>query len=86
LKSDSLLKIEPFLINATEPTLKVSQENFLHKRKMISFPNPSLSSINITNPLKNNENEKIEVYDTNGRKVLEKAIIENGKNVNLSRV
>jgi hypothetical protein len=53
---------------------------------MISFPNPSSSSINITNPLKNNENEKIEVYDTNGRKVLEKAIIGNGKNVNLSRV
>jgi len=64
-------------------TLTISQENFLNKRKMISFPNPSSSSINITNPLKNNENEKIDIYDTNGRKVLEKKIIGNGANIKI---
>jgi hypothetical protein len=64
-------------------TLTVSQESFLNKQKIISFPNPSSSSINITNPLKNNENEKIEVYDINGRKVLEKKITGNGENIKL---
>lgn len=64
-------------------TLTVSQERFLNKQKIIGFPNPSSKTINITNPLKNNENEKIQVYDINGRKVLEKKIVGNGKNIEL---
>jgi len=65
-------------------TLTVSQENFLNKQKIIGFPNPSSKTINITNPLKNSEKEKIEVYDMNGRKVLEKEIIGNGENIKLN--
>lgn len=72
-----------FDIYSLSGTLTVSQENFLYKRKMISFPNPSSNSINITNPFKNNENEKIQVYDINGRKVLEKNIVGNGENIKL---
>jgi hypothetical protein len=65
-------------------TLSVSQENLFNKQKIIGFPNPSSKTINITNPLKNNENEKIQVYDINGRKVLEKKIVGNGKNIELN--
>jgi hypothetical protein len=64
-------------------TLSVSQENLFNKQKIIGFPNPSSKTINITNPLKDNENEKIQVYDINGRKVLEKKIVGNGENIEL---
>lgn len=71
-------------IYSLDGTLSVIQEEFLSKQKIISFPNPSSNMINITNPLKNNEKEKIEVYDINGRKVLEKEIIGNGENIELN--
>lgn len=64
-------------------TLSVSQEFFLNKQKIVSFPNPASQKINITNPFKNNKKEKIEVYDINGRKVLEKGFIGNGQNIEL---
>jgi hypothetical protein len=34
--------------------------------------------------LKNNEKEKIEIYDINGKKVIEKEIIGNGKIIELN--
>jgi hypothetical protein len=71
-------------IYALDGTLSVIQEEFLSKQKIISFPNPSSNTINITNPLKNKEKEKIEVYDMNGRKVLEKEIIGDGANIELN--
>ena len=71
-------------IYSLDGTLSVIQEEFLSKQKIISFPNPSSNTINITNPLKNNEKEKIEVYDMNGRKVLEKEIIGDGVNIELN--
>ncbi|MHB0756985.1 T9SS type A sorting domain-containing protein [Polaribacter sp. M15] len=64
-------------------TLSVSQENLFNKQKIIGFPNPSSKTISITNPLKNNVNDKIKVYDINGRKVLEKTIVGNGENIEL---
>jgi hypothetical protein len=72
-----------FDIYSLSGTLTVSQQNFLSRQKIIGFPNPSSNLINITNPLKNNENEKIQVFDINGRKVLEKKIIGNGENIEL---
>ena len=73
-----------FDIYSLSGSLSVSQENFLRNQTIISFPNPSSSMINITNPLKNNEKRKIEVYDLNGRKVLEKEVIGNVENINLN--
>ncbi|WP_299056921.1 T9SS type A sorting domain-containing protein [uncultured Polaribacter sp.] len=70
-------------IYSLDGTLSISQENFLAKQKIIGFPNPTKQKINITNPFKNNENEKIEVYDINGRKVLEKEFVGNGKSIEL---
>lgn len=65
-------------------TLSIAQEDYLlNAQRIFSFPNPSSTKINITNPLENYENEKIEVYDMNGRKVLEKEIIGNGENIEL---
>ena len=72
-----------FKIYALSGTLSTDQENLLNKVGVIQFPNPASETINITNPLMNNENEKIQVYDINGRKVLEKNIIGNGKNIEL---
>jgi hypothetical protein len=72
-----------FSVYGLSGTLSVNQQNLLKKQKMISFPNPSSNKINVKNPLKNNENEKIQVFDINGRKVLEKKIIGNGENIQL---
>ena len=65
-------------------TLSSTQEAFHSRGEFIGFPNPSSNIINITNPLKNNEKEKIEIYDINGKKVIEKEIIGNGKNIELN--
>ena len=46
-------------IYSLDGTLSVNQENFLTTQKIIGFPNPSSNMINIINPLKNNEKEKI---------------------------
>ena len=64
-------------------TLTVSQENFLIQQKVIGFPNPSSNTINITNPLINNEKDNIQVYDINGRKVIEKVIVGNGEQIKI---
>jgi hypothetical protein len=72
-----------FSVYALSGTLSDNQQDLLKREKIIGFPNPSSKIINITNPLKNNENEKIQVFDINGRKVLEKKIIGNGENIEL---
>lgn len=70
-------------IYSLDGILSVIQENFLAKKNIIGFPNPTKQKIMITNPFNNNEIEKIEVYDMNGKKVLEKKIIGNGENIEL---
>lgn len=72
-----------FSVYTLTGTLSVNQQNLLKREKITGFPNPSSKTINITNPLKNNEKEKIQVFDINGRKVLEQKIIGNGENIEL---
>jgi len=71
-------------IYALSGTLSTTQEAFHSKGEFIGYPNPSSNIINITNPLRNNEKEKIEIYDINGKKVIEKEIIGNGKIIELN--
>lgn len=54
-------------------TLSVNQINILSK-KIIGFPNPAKEIINITNPLKNNQNSVLKIYTINGNEVLRKNI------------
>jgi len=75
-------KDSTYRVYGLDGTLSTAQENLLSK-SIKQFPNPTSKTLNITNPLKNNESDKIEVYDTNGRKFFEKEVIGNGKNIEL---
>jgi hypothetical protein len=56
-------------------SLSVDQESLLN-REMMAFPNPANSTISILNPESLQGNRKIEVFDLNGQKVMEKEMSE----------
>ncbi len=51
-------------------TLSITQQDLL-ANKFIAFPNPTSNKISITNPLSNGEKSKLEVFDLNGKKVMQ---------------
>jgi Secretion system C-terminal sorting domain len=59
--------------------LSVHQQNLLSKN-FISFPNPTENNITITNNLESGQTGTLEVFDINGKKVMNKnGVGENGK-------
>lgn len=64
-------------------TLSLNQQQSLNKSEFIGVPNPTKSRISITNNLKVGENAIIEVFDVNGKKVIEKSIIGGNEEINL---
>jgi hypothetical protein len=63
-------------------TLSVNQQSLLSKH-IVGYPNPTENDITITNNLENGENAKLEVFDTNGKKVLEKNVVGEDGELNL---
>lgn len=55
-------------------TLSTAQEHEYLKNSMVGFPVPTVDNLNITNKLPLEQNSKLEVYDLNGKKVLEKEV------------
>lgn len=55
-------------------TLNTVSNRKIDENSFIGYPNPALNRIAITNPLKNGENEMLEVFDINGKRVLQKKI------------
>lgn len=63
-------------------TLSSSQVTLLAKQ-FISFPNPTESTLTITNILNKDENANLEVFDINGKKVLESYITGENDHINI---
>ena len=57
--------------------------NKIDENSFIGYPNPATNRMTITNPLKNGENETLEVFDINGKKVLQKNISGGNPEINL---
>lgn len=55
-------------------TLSVEQQEVLAKSSLYSFPNPAVNKMTINTDLKNGETGNLEVFDSNGKKVLEKKL------------
>lgn len=64
-------------------TLSLSQQDVYLKDSFVGYPNPAESSINITNKLSNGENGILEIFDTNGKKVMVKNITGGSNEINL---
>lgn len=56
-------------------TLNINQQQSLNKNEIFGFPNPTKNKISITNNLKNGQVAVLEIFDSNGRKVIEKNIV-----------
>jgi hypothetical protein len=57
--------------------------NKIDENSFIGYPNPATNRMTINNPLKNGENETLEVFDINGKKVLQKNISGGNPEINL---
>jgi hypothetical protein len=75
--------LETIDVYSLSGTLSVNQVGLLSK-KIKSYPNPTESIINITNPLKKNESAILSVFSENGQLVLEKKIFNNEKIISLN--
>lgn len=64
-------------------TLSVAQQEMLLGNPFFGFPNPASNSIAIVNSLPNGENDKLEVFDNNGKKVIEKNVTGNNAEIYL---
>jgi hypothetical protein len=60
-------------------TLSLDQQGVLSKTQFFSFPNPTSNKISFTTDLENGNTTNLEIFDINGKKVLEKnmTVIEN---------
>jgi hypothetical protein len=57
--------------------------NLLNEDSFFSFPNPTSNIISITNNLKSGENFPLEIFDINGKKVLEKTVTGENEEIHL---
>lgn len=64
-------------------TLSLNQQHLYLKNSLVGFPNPTENTISITNNLKDKINEVLEVFDSNGKKILQKIIIDSNDEINL---
>lgn len=65
-------------------TLSIAQEEMYLKNSFAGFPNPASNKINITNPLSYGENQTLQVFDSNGKKIMEQPVFGDGKNIELN--
>ncbi len=64
-------------------TLSLFQQEIYLKNSFVGYPNPTESFINITNKLSNGENAILEIFDTNGKKVMVKNVTGGNNEINL---
>ena len=64
-------------------TLNTVTNKKIDEDSFIGYPNPATNRIAITNPLKSGEKETLEVFDINGKKVLQKNVSGGSKEINL---
>lgn len=64
-------------------TLNTVTNKKIDEDSFIGYPNPATNRMAITNPLKSGENETLEVFDINGKKVLQKNVSGGSKEINL---
>lgn len=61
-------------------TLSILQQQYISNNQLFGYPNPTSNRITIINSLKSGENGKLEVFDINGKKVMQKNVSgENGE-------
>lgn len=65
-------------------TLSIAQEEMYLKNSFTGFPNPTSNKLNITNPLSDGENQTLQVFDSNGKKILEQSVTGDGKYIELN--
>lgn len=63
-------------------TLSIAQQNLVNKQ-FIGYPNPTENIINISNNIPNGENAILEVFDTTGKKVIQKNVVGENGEINL---
>jgi Secretion system C-terminal sorting domain len=54
-----------------------------NSNSLFGFPNPTENKITITNTLENGQNGTLEVFDTNGKKVMQKNVVGENGEINL---
>lgn len=57
--------------------------NLINEESFFGFPNPTSNIISITNNLKSGENSLLEVFDINGKKVMEKVVTGENNEIHL---
>ena len=75
-----MLKYDVYSLSGT---LSIAQQDIYLKNSFVGYPNPTENSINITNKLSNGENGILEVFDTTGKKVMEKNVTGGNNEINL---
>ena len=64
-------------------SLSISQQQIFNKNSFFAYPNPTSNKITIVNYLKDGENGKLEIYDINGKKIMEKNVFGNEPEISL---
>jgi hypothetical protein len=64
-------------------TLNTVTNKKIDEDSFIGYPNPATNRMAITNPLKSGEKETLEVFDINGKKVLQKNVSGGSKEIDL---
>ena len=64
-------------------TLSTEQQDIYFRNFTFAFPNPSNGIINISNKLSNNEISTLEIFNIEGKKILEQKIINNNEPIKL---
>lgn len=80
--SSMLYPIDYDVYSLPGTTLNIVQ-NQTSNYSLIGFPNPTSNNITIVSSLKNGESGNLEVFDLNGKKVMEKLVTGNGSEINL---
>lgn len=79
--------IENYMLNydvySLSGTLSLVQEDIYLNNSFVGYPNPTDNTITITNKLLLRENGILEVFDINGKKVMEKNITGGNNEINL---
>jgi hypothetical protein len=72
-----------FDIYALTGTLSIEQEQQYLKNSMLGYPIPTGDSLNITNKFPLEQDSKLEVFDINGKKILEKNVVVGSKDLSI---
>ncbi|CAN1562010.1 Secretion system C-terminal sorting domain [Flavobacteriaceae bacterium] len=64
-------------------TLSIIQQQTFNKNQFFGYPNPASNKITIINNLKEGENGLLEIFDINGKRIMEKNVLGNETEINL---